>query len=244
VSGQLLSLTGVGKRYGGFVALDQVSVSITAGERLGLIGPNGSGKSTLMSCISGTLEADAGTISFCGEELRGKPPHRRALMGIGRTFQIPRPFGNMSVLENVLVPLMYLTKRSGIGGGEADHSDAAYECLKLTGLEPIAHKEACTLSQIELRKLELARAMAGQPKLLICDEVMAGLAHNEVDEILRLLSVLNERKVAVIMIEHIIRAVIEFSQRIVVLVAGKIVADDDPQQVLRNPVVERAYLGS
>jgi branched-chain amino acid transport system ATP-binding protein len=236
----LLQVRDVTKRFGGFVALDAVSVDVMPGERLGLIGPNGSGKSTLVNCISGMLRNEGGSILFDGTDIRAMPAHQRTRLGIARSFQIPRPFTSMTVLENLAIPLEYAAKE---WAHPAQVIADAREILGQIGLAAKADERSNGLTQIELRKLELARAMAAKPKLLIADEAMAGLSSNEVDDILALLFMLNERGITIIMIEHIMRAVMRFSQRIVVLDAGKKIADGAPDDVVRNPAVEKAYLG-
>ena len=240
--GALLDLTGVEKRFGGFVALNAVDLAVHAGERVGLIGPNGSGKSTLVNCVSGTLRHDRGRIRFGHDVLDGLQPHQRTRLGLARSFQLPRPFGSLSVADNLRIPIEYTAPTRGrakTGTTEA----RANELLRLVGLEAKAARMPRDLTQIEMRKLELARAMAAEPRLLIADEPMAGLSHGEVDEIIALLLRLNEQGMTVILIEHIMRAVMQFSQRLVVLVAGNKIADGAPQDVVRNPEVERAYLG-
>jgi branched-chain amino acid transport system ATP-binding protein len=236
----LLRVEGVVKRFGGFQALGGVSLRVEAGERFGLIGPNGSGKTTLISCISGTLRNEGGRIVFQGRDITALPAHQRARLGIARSFQIPRPFGSMTVRDNLVVALEYAAQ------GRAGGSDPAAEAVKilgLVGLEAKARGLASRLTQIEMRKLELARAMAARPSLLISDEAMAGLSSSEVDELLAILFRLNEAGTTVIMIEHIMRAVMRFSERIAVLDAGEKIADGPPAEVVSNSAVERAYLG-
>jgi branched-chain amino acid transport system ATP-binding protein len=234
----LLEVDGLTKRFGGFTALNRVTLHVKAGERFGLIGPNGSGKTTLINCVSGSLPADGGRILFEGHEITGLPAHRRTRLGIVRSFQIPKPFVSMTVLENLDIPLEYAAHRP------SDAADAdAMEILSAIGLESKAHLRPARLSQIEMRKLELARAMAARPKLLISDEAMAGLSSAEVDDILAILFRLNERGITIIMIEHIMRAVMRFSERIVVLDAGERIAEGTPEEIVRNPAVEKAYLG-
>jgi len=201
MSDALLQVEGLTKRFGGFLALNQVSIAVKPGERFGLIGPNGSGKTTLINCVSGSLPVDGGHITFDGRDITALPAHRRTRLGIVRSFQIPKPFSSMSVLDNLGIP------------------------------------------QIEMRKLELARAMAARPKLLISDEAMAGLSSAEVDDILTILFRLNAQGITIIMIEHIMRAVMRFSERIVVLDAGERIAEGTPDEIVRNPAVEKAYLG-
>jgi branched-chain amino acid transport system ATP-binding protein len=237
----LLQVRGLGKRFGGFVALEAIDLEVLPGERVGLIGPNGSGKSTLVNCLCGTLRHELGTVRFEGRDLAGLKAHERTRLGLARSFQLPRPFGSLTVAENVLVPILYAVQARGHHTAETDARCA--ELLGMVGLADKSRKLPRDLTQIEMRKLELARAMASEPRLLIADEAMAGLSHGEVDDILALLIRMNEGGVTVIMIEHIMRAVLHFSQRLVVLVAGRKIADGNPQEVVRNPEVERAYLG-
>jgi branched-chain amino acid transport system ATP-binding protein len=240
----LLKIDQVGKRFGGFVALDGINLDVAPGERLGLIGPNGSGKSTLVNCICGTLQNETGSVTFDGHKMDGLAAHQRTIRGLSRSFQLPRPFHSLSVSENLHIPLLYAVKaRSGshLTGDELEAHCVEY--LRLVGLDHKARKRPRDLTQVEMRKLELARAMAAEPKLLIADESMAGLSHSEVGDILKLLVTLNERGITIILIEHIMSAVMSFSQRLVVLVSGKKIADGDPQDVVRNPEVEKAYLG-
>jgi branched-chain amino acid transport system ATP-binding protein len=234
----LLEVNRLTKRFGGFMALHEVTIHVKAGERFGLIGPNGSGKTTLINCVSGSLPADGGRIVFDGRDITGLAAHRRTRLGLVRSFQIPKPFSSMTVLENLDIPLEYAAHE------RSDAADAdAMEILRAIGLEGKAHLRPAGLTQIEMRKLELARAMAARPKLLISDEAMAGLSHAEVDDILAILFGLSERGITIIMIEHIMRAVMRFSERIVVLDAGELIAEGPPDEIVRNPAVEKAYLG-
>ncbi len=242
MSEPLLVARGVTRRFGGFVALDRVDLSVSAGERVGLIGPNGSGKSTLVNCIAGTLRAGAGSIRFDGRDVAALAPHRRIRLGIARSFQIPRPFASMTVLENLLVPLSY-ADGSGADRSRAALADQGMAILRQVGLEAKAPRRSGELTQVDMRKLELARAIASRPKLLISDEALAGLSSAEMDDIIAILLEMKGRGVAVVLIEHIMRAVLRFSERIAVLVAGRKIADGAPDAVLRDPEVERAYLG-
>jgi len=208
------------------------------GERLGLIGPNGSGKTTLISCISGALQNDGGSIKFEGREMTGMKAFERTRLGIARSFQIPRPFKSMTVLENLMVPLAYV---GGINGHKAETE--AMHILERMGLASKASTISAQLSQVELRKMELARAMAAKPKLLISDEALAGLAGAEVDEVLQILFDLNEMGITIIMIEHIMQAVMKFSHRVVCLDTGRIICEGTPETIIQNPDVQRAYLG-
>ncbi|HUB97061.1 MAG TPA: ABC transporter ATP-binding protein [Stellaceae bacterium] len=244
MSDTLLKVEKLGKRFGGFVALENIDLETRAGERLGLIGPNGSGKSTFVNCISGTLRNETGSVQFDGHAMNGLPAYQRTRLGLARSFQLPRPFRSMTVKENLRVPLLYtVNARHGSHLQEEAIDARCAELLTVVGLDAKADRLPRDLTQIEMRKLELARAMAAEPKLLVADESMAGLSHSEVDDILVLLHRLAEQGIAVILIEHIMRAVMAFSERLVVLVAGRKIADGDPQEVIRNPEVERAYLG-
>ena len=243
--GPLLRVEGVTKRFGGFVALDGVDLQVGAGERVGLIGPNGSGKSTLVNCITGTLRNEGGRITFNGEDVTGMPAHRRTRRGLARSFQIPKPFTSMSVLDNLRIPLLYA---AGAQAGarrisERESGDQAMEILVSVGLGGKAHEMSGGLTQVDMRKLELARAISRRGRAAIADEAMAGLSSSEVDDILQLLASMKERGIAVVMIEHIMRAVMRFSERVAVLVAGRKIVDGDPAMVIAHPEVQKAYLG-
>ena len=243
MSGPLLVAKGVTKRFGGFVALGGVDLSVGAGERVGLIGPNGSGKSTLVNCIAGTVRG-GGSIEFDGHDLAALPPHRRIRLGIARSFQIPRPFASMTVLDNLRIPLLYAARAHPLlQRSRGRETEEALSILRQVGLEAKAGRLSRELTQVDMRKLELARAIASHPKLLVADEALAGLSASEVDEILAILLEMKGRGVAVILIEHMMRAVLRFSERIAVLVVGRKIADGPAETVLRDPAVERAYLG-
>jgi branched-chain amino acid transport system ATP-binding protein len=233
----LLDVQGVTKRFGGFQALSAINLRVRQSERFGLIGPNGSGKTTLINCISGTLRTDAGRIVFADQDITTLPAHRRTRLGIARSFQIPKPFVSMTVLQNLMIPVEYSGRSHREGVAEA------MAILELMGLVTKADEPSAALTQIEMRKLELARAMAARPRLLVADEAMAGLSSAEVDAILAILFELNQRGITVIMIEHIMRAVMRFSERIAVLDAGEKIAEGGPDEILANPRVEKAYLG-
>jgi branched-chain amino acid transport system ATP-binding protein len=192
----------------------------------------------MINCISGALINDGGDIRFNGRDIHGLPAYQRTKLGIARSFQIPRPFGSMTVLENLLVPFAY------VGGADGPNERReAMQILERMGLAAKAEVSSKQLSQVELRKMELARAMAAKPQLLISDEAMAGLAGAEVDEVLQILFDLNEMGITIIMIEHIMQAVMKFSQRVVCLDAGKIICEGTPESIFKNPDVQRAYLG-
>jgi branched-chain amino acid transport system ATP-binding protein len=240
MSTPLLDIRNLTKRFGGFQALTDVSIALSAGERLGLIGPNGSGKTTLINCISGVLRHDIGVIRFGGVDISSLPAYQRTRRGIVRTFQIPKPFGSMTVLENLCIPLEYAAPHTA---HRTDLAAEALDILERIGLAAKADEQPGNLTQIDMRKLELARAMAAKPRLLISDEAMAGLSSREVDDLLSVLFELNQQGITIIMIEHIMRAVMQFSERIVVLDAGEKIAEGTPQEVVNDKQVERAYLG-
>jgi branched-chain amino acid transport system ATP-binding protein len=240
----LLQVQGLSKRFGGFVALEDIELAVEPGERLGLIGPNGSGKSTLVNCICGTLHNETGSVHFDGRKLDGLIAHERTHLGVARSFQLPRPFHSLSLVDNLRIPLLYTVQ------GRAEHhrtgaelETRCRELLQMVGLHSKAMRFPRDLTQVEMRKLELARAVAAEPKLLIADEAMAGLSHSEIEDILALLVRLNEQGITVILIEHIMRAVMSFSQRVAVLVSGRKIADGKPEAVVNNPEVVGAYLG-
>jgi branched-chain amino acid transport system ATP-binding protein len=242
MSDTLLGVTGVSKRFGGFTALDRIDVAVRQGERFGLIGPNGSGKTTLINCICGTLRNDEGSIVFAGEDVTRLPAYLRTRRGVARSFQIPRPFRTMTVHENLMVAIDFAGSRRG---AVVSHDAAeAMAILGKIGLAAKAATPASQLSQVELRKMELARALAARPKLLISDEAMAGLAGGEVDEVLDVLIALNREGITIIMIEHIMQAVMRFSERVMCLDAGRIICEGTPQQVMNDARVQEAYLGT
>jgi len=235
----LLHAQGITKHFGGVAAVDDFTFAVEEGEILGLIGPNGSGKTTLINCICGALLSDAGAIRFDGTDITRLPPYRRTRLGLARSFQIPRPFSSMTVAGNVAVALEY----SSHGGARIDVAAQTLWTLARLGLGEKADMPASQLTQVDLRKLELARALATRPRLLILDEVMAGLSSSEVDEMLGIVLTLNTGGITVIMIEHIMRAIMRFSQRVLCLDAGRVIAEGTPQQVVEDVNVQRVYLG-
>jgi branched-chain amino acid transport system ATP-binding protein len=237
MSTALLRVESVSKHFGGFAALSNVSLTVSAGERLGIIGPNGSGKTTLINCISGALRCDGGTIRFDNQTISTLAPHQRTRLGIARSFQIPRPFKSMSLMNNIAVPLEFASQSKDVDGDSRT-------LLSQMGLGDKFNAKPAELTQVDLRKLELARALATRPRLLILDEVMAGLAASEVDEVLSIVMSVSESGVAIIMIEHIMRAIMAFSERVVCLNAGEIVAEAPPAAIVQDPIVRRIYLGA
>jgi branched-chain amino acid transport system ATP-binding protein len=234
VTEMILSIRALRKQFGTNIAVANVDIDICRGERLGIIGPNGSGKTTLINCVTGVLRPERGAVRFEGQDISSWPAHRRARGGIARTFQIPRPFAGLSVTENLQVPLDYVAAR---------RAGREQELLALVGLEARAHDPAEQLTQLELRRLELARALATEPRLLIVDEVMAGLSEVEINDVLEILSRLNERGVTVLMIEHIMHAIMRFSRRLICMETGRIIADGTPAEIGSDPEVRRVYFG-
>ena len=238
----MLEIRNLTKMFGGFTALSDVNLSVEPGERLGLIGPNGSGKTTLINCVSGSIRDYEGEVQFNGQGLNGLAAHKRTRVGICRSFQIPKPFASMTIKENLLIPLEFAIREGDLDGTSI--FEEADKIIDTIGLTEKADQLTSGLTQIEMRKVELARAMAVKPKLLISDEAMAGLSSSEVDDILKILIALNEAtKITIIMIEHIMRAVMSFSERVVCLEAGKVIANATPDEVIKTPAVEKAYLG-
>jgi len=235
----LLEVTSVTKRFGGIVALDGVDISIEEGEILGLVGPNGSGKSTLINVLSGFYAADGGEVVFDGEDVSEMQAHQLAAVGIARTFQIPRPFDTMTPRENVAVSYMFGHSRHSL----VEARLAAQEWLDFTGLARVADVPVSELTLHQLKFLELARALATQPKLLLLDEVLAGLNPSEIDESVEMIRRIHAQGVTILVVEHVIRAVMALSSRLVVLNQGAVISEGDPETVMSDAAVVTAYLG-
>jgi len=229
------------KRFRGLTAVSEVTFSVAPKEILGLIGPNGAGKTTIISLISGTLLPTAGEIIFEGRRIEHLPAYKRARLGIGRTFQVMKPFPGLSVLENVTVAALF-----GTGGGERNRKRAeekAREWLHFTGLGRRMDQRAEALGGPDRKRLEFAKALALNPKLLLLDEVMAGLNHVEVDEVVELIKKMRDKGVTILVIEHVMKAIRRLSDRLLVLHHGQQIAEGRTDEVLDDPRVVEAYLG-
>jgi branched-chain amino acid transport system ATP-binding protein len=237
----LLSLRGVTKRFGGVAALTEVSFDVRRDEILGVIGPNGAGKTTLLNCISGMHRVDAGEIQLEGRSLRGLPPHRVARLGIGRTFQVVKPFASMTVVENAAVGALFGSSEARLPTRRA--FAYAEEVLALVGLAPKRSLPVVSLTVPDRKRLEVARALCTKPRLLLLDEVMAGLNAVEVDEALEMVRAVRGSGVTIVLIEHVMRVIVGVCQRVIVLHLGRHLAEGSPREVLNDERVIEAYLG-
>lgn len=234
----LLSARGLTKRFGAVTVVDDVTFDLTRGEVLGILGPNGAGKTTLFNLISGDLAANGGELSLDGSRLSAEPPFKRCQRGIGRTYQVPQPFGDMTAFENLMVPAMMSAKV-----GEAEASDYCAEVLRDCGLLPRANKLAGGLTLLDRKRLELARALAGRPKLLLLDEIAGGLTDAEGAELVDLVRRVQARGVTIIWIEHVLHALMAVANRVLVLNFGVKIAEGAPDRVMQDPEVQRVYMG-
>jgi branched-chain amino acid transport system permease protein len=238
--GPVVAVTDVTKRYGGVRALDGVSLTIGEGELVGLVGPNGSGKSTLVGLIAGTIRPTSGEIAIAGRSTGGVPPHRIAHLGVARTYQIPRPFGSMSVRDNVAVALMFGRERHGLEAARRE----ADQYIELVGLLGRAGSRPAEINLHERQLLEMARALATRPRILLLDEALAGLNPLEVEQAVGVVRRIHDSGVTIIIVEHLLRVVNQLATRIVVLEQGRTLAAGAPAVVMRDPAVVRAYLGT
>lgn len=235
----ILQVSGLTKRFGKVVTADDISFDVEAGTALGVVGPNGAGKSTLLSMITGVLTPDAGSISFDGQDVSVVPAARRAELGIARSFQIPRPFADMTVFENTYVGSAFAGRTQGQAG-----YNAAAEALEITGLISLANAPAGSLRLLDRKRLELARALATQPKLILLDEIAGGLTEKELPPLIELIRGLRDSGVTVIWIEHIVHALLAVVDDLMCLAFGKVLAQGDPHAVMADPIVIETYLGS
>ncbi len=234
----ILALENLKKSYGALAVTNDVSLDVAAGAALGIIGPNGAGKSTLFNLITGDVQADAGTILFQGQNISALPPHQRAALGIGRSYQIPQPFDGMTVLENLLVGASF-AGRSRIPNPRIFCRDVLQTC----GLAAKAELPAGTLTLLERKRLELARALATKPSLLLLDEIAGGLTDPEAAQLVGTIKSIHASGVAIIWIEHVLHALIPAISRLVVLSFGRLIADGDPHEIMALPAVREIYLG-
>jgi branched-chain amino acid transport system ATP-binding protein len=235
----ILQIEGVGKRFGGLQALADVTFDLPEGQILGLIGPNGAGKTTLFNCVNGVYEPNEGRILFRGEDITGKTTYHIAKMGLARTHQIVRPLNDLSVRENVMVGACFGRENHNLrqAAGIAD------QVMSFVGLSERAEQLAGSLNVAQKKRLELARALAAEPYLLLLDEVLAGLNPTEIDHMIKTVHEIRERGVSIIMIEHVMHAVMNISDRMIVLDYGRQIAEGTPEEVANNPEVIEAYLG-
>lgn len=234
----LLTMQDINKRYGALSVAADVSLELAPGEALGIIGPNGAGKSTLFNLISGGVRADSGQVCFAGQDVTRAPAFQRCRLGIGRSHQLPLPFMNMTVFENLLVGSTF-----GAGMSERDSRDWCAQVLELTGLLRKANGLAGMLTLLERKRLEMARALVTRPRLLLLDEIAGGLTEAEAHELVATIQGIHRTGVAIIWIEHVVHALLSVVSRLRVINFGKTLAEGDPQQVMADPQVQQVYLG-
>lgn len=234
----LLVLHSVSKSYGALKVTDNISLSVNKGETLGILGPNGAGKTTLFNLISGDVAVDTGRVEYDGQDVTALPSHLRCRRGIGRSYQVPQPFGNMTVFEN-------LVTAASFGGGQTERAawDTAVYVLEQTGLMPQANKAAGSLTLLNRKRLELARALATGPQLLLLDEIAGGLTEHEAHELVEELQRIKASGVTMIWIEHVVHALLSVADRLFVINFGQQLAEGKPHDVMNDPEVQRVYMG-
>jgi branched-chain amino acid transport system ATP-binding protein len=234
----LLALEQISKRFGAIVVADRIELDLAPGEALGIIGPNGAGKTTLFGIISGAITPDSGRVLYAGRDITQLPPAARCALGIGRSFQIPLPFSGMSVFENLVVAASF-------GGGLREHDayDICMTILQRCGLADDANRPAGSLTLLDRKRLELARALASGPRLLLLDEVAGGLSEHECRQLIELIREIKQAGISVIWIEHVVHALFASIDRLVVLHNGAFIADGEPHAVIRSPQVAEIYMG-
>ncbi len=238
VPSPLVEVRNVSKRYGSLTVTANVSLTVDAGEVLGILGPNGAGKTTLFNIMSGDVAPDAGAVFLAGADITKLPPHERCRRGIGRSYQIAKPFGGLSVYENVLVAALFGGRRSG-----REANAVCAEVLELTGLMRKANRLAGTLTLLDRKRLEFARALGTGPTVLLLDEIAGGLTDHEAQDVVATVSAIRERGIAVIWIEHVVHALLAVATRVIVLDAGAKIAEGEPHAVINSPQVQRVYMG-
>jgi branched-chain amino acid transport system ATP-binding protein len=233
-----LEVSGVAKSFGSLAVLTSVSLAVGPGEAVGVVGPNGAGKTTLLDLLTGTGRCDAGQVRLQGKDVTRLPPPLRARMGLGRTFQVPRPLGDLTVFENALVGAM---RAAGLRRQAA--YDAAWEALVQAGIERLANTRAATLRLLDRKRLELARALAMQPRVLLLDEIAGGLSDPETEILIETIRAVNARGITIVWVEHVIRVLTAVATRLVCLADGRVIADGEPRPVLARDEVRAAFLG-
>jgi branched-chain amino acid transport system ATP-binding protein len=234
----LLKLEAVSKRYGALTVTDNIDLTVHRGETLGILGPNGAGKTTLFNLISGDVRADAGRIEYNGREITRLPPHQRCRAGIGRSYQVPQPFGHMSVFENLVTAACFGGQQS-----EREAWETAVEVLEKTGLKAHANQPAGGLTLLNRKRLELARALATKPELVLLDEIAGGLTEHEARELVDELRRIKSEGVTMVWIEHVVHALLSIADRLFVINFGAKLAEGLPQDVMNDDEVRRVYMG-
>ena len=235
----LLTLENVSKNFGSLKVTDDLSFELQRGEALGILGPNGAGKTTMFNLISGDVRADSGTVRFKGRDITHDAPHKRCRAGIGRSYQIALPFEGMTVFENLLVGAMFGAEHNA----QAQAYDRCVQILDRTGLLDKANRLAGSLNLLDRKRLELARALATEPEVLLLDEIAGGLTEHEAHQLVELVNSIRAQGISIIWIEHVVHALIAVATRLLVINFGAKLAEGDPQQVMASPEVRRVYMG-